>query len=210
MVAFMSSPLCVRVSLVSSAHGMYLLRQVCCPASCQSSTTEFKHPIYTGTCDCNVRSMFLQASQESEIAAGRLRDAEAAADALQAQLKEFQEARQETAKTEQAPALISAEDADCECCFLFGHSSTHSHTRLFDCLFIHLFSGGSGGAASTPDIVFWLTAMCASDAGLTRTLLWQHNEPSRRFQVCMMCIPCQLLSLHKLELGRHQFLIQWH
>lgn len=133
--------------------------------------------------------MLLQASQESEIAAGRLRDAEADADALQAQLKELQ-GQQERSKAEQAPALISAEDADCECCFLFGHSSTHSRTRLFDCLFIHLFSGGSGGAASTPDFVFWLTAMCASDAGLTCSLLWQHNEPSRRFQVCMMCTPC--------------------
>lgn len=59
----------------------------------------------------------VQASQESESAAGRLRDAAAASEALQAQLHDLQaqqEANSGTPQAEQAPALISAEDADCE------------------------------------------------------------------------------------------------
>lgn len=61
----------------------------------------------------------MQASQESESAAGRLRDAAAASEALQAQLQHLQaqqEANSGTPQAEQAPALISAEDADCKLC----------------------------------------------------------------------------------------------
>lgn len=56
-----------------------------------------------------------QASEESESAAGRLQDAAAASDALQAQLQDLQaqqEANSGSPHAEQALALISAEDAD--------------------------------------------------------------------------------------------------
>lgn len=57
----------------------------------------------------------LQTSLDSESAVARLHGAEAASEALQAQVKELeaQLQGQEDIKKETAPALISAEDADC-------------------------------------------------------------------------------------------------
>ncbi len=74
----------------------------------------------------------VQASQESESAAGRLRDAAAASDALQAQLQDLQaqqEANSGSPQAEQAPALISAEGADCKLCLqAAGHHLMILHT----------------------------------------------------------------------------------
>ncbi len=73
-----------------------------------------------------------QASEESESAAGRLQDAAAASDALQAQLQGLQaqqEAHPGGPQAEQAAALISAEDADCKLCLQAdGHHLMTLHT----------------------------------------------------------------------------------
>ena len=73
-----------------------------------------------------------QASEESESAAGRLQDAAAASDALQAQLQDLQaqqEANSGSPQAEQALALISAEDADCKLCLqAAGHHFNILHT----------------------------------------------------------------------------------
>ena len=107
----------------------------------------------------------VQASQASESAAGRLRDAAAASDALQAQLQDLQaqqEANPGSPQPEQAPALISAEDADCKLCL---QAAGHHLMTLRTASSMRLHATGALGCrafvAQVCDCVEFIGAFCS-------------------------------------------------